>query len=88
MPSRLAKSLMFLAVLGLIAALASQPPPMQDEMGATSMFVAIVAEQALPLPQPANPDEDRDTGYGMAESSFADAPIAPLPEARAPVSRR
>jgi hypothetical protein len=87
MPTRLAQSLLFLAVLASIAALASQPPPMQDEMGA-SMFTTVVAEQALPLPQPANPDEDRDTGYGMAESRFADAPIAQLPKAQASVSQR
>jgi hypothetical protein len=87
MPTRLAQSLLFLAALASIAALASQTPPLQDEMGA-SMFTIVVAEQALPLPQPANPDEDRDTAYGMAESRFAEAPIAPLTKARTSVLRR
>jgi hypothetical protein len=83
MPAIVAKSLLALAVLGSIAAVAFQRPPNAGEEGA--MFVDVVAEQATVAVQPDNPDEDR-YSPGMAESAFADAAIAPLP-AHAATSR-
>jgi hypothetical protein len=87
MPTRLAQLLMILAALASIFALAFQPQPLQDEMGA-AMFTSVVVEQMLPLPQPANPDGDRDTAGGTAGSRFAGAPVAPPPQAPASVSQR
>jgi len=57
MPTSIARSLLVLAVLASLAALAIPPPPMQDQMGVATMFTDVVAEQALALPRPADPDE-------------------------------
>jgi hypothetical protein len=74
MSATLAKSMLFLAVLITIAALAFQRPLKPGEEGA--MFTNTVAEQAAPAAQPDNPAEDGDQGPGMAESALAQPPVA------------
>jgi hypothetical protein len=74
MSATVAKSLLFLAVLISIAALAFQRPLKSGEEGA--MFTDTVAEQSTLAVQPDNPDEDGNQGPGMAESALVQPPVA------------